>query len=68
MTTNFAFLPPEFRTVAESAARAEGHIMGDPRAAIVESVEQQKARMRAHLAGQDALFACLQSRVFNGEL
>ena len=30
--SNFAFLPPEFRTVAESAARAEGHIIGDPRA------------------------------------
>lgn len=34
-------------------------------AAIVESVEQQKARLRAHL---DALFASLQSRAFNGAL
>ncbi len=100
MTTNFAFLPPEFRTNGESATRAEGHIMGDPRAAcfharfalesavhwlyhhsnrpvrrydalqaaIVESVEQQKTRMRGHLAELDALFACLQSRAFNGEL
>ncbi len=37
-------------------------------AAIVESVEAQKARMRAHLAELDALFASLQSRAFNGEL
>ena len=35
---------------------------------IVESVEAQKARMRAHLAELDALFASLQSRAFNGEL
>lgn len=31
--SNFAFLPPEFRAIAESATRSEGHIMGDPRAA-----------------------------------
>ena len=37
-------------------------------AAIVESVERQKARQRAHLAELDALFASLQSRAFNGEL
>jgi type I restriction enzyme S subunit len=37
-------------------------------AAIVESVEQQKARLRAHLAELDALFASLQFRAFNGEL
>lgn len=37
-------------------------------ATIVESVEQQKARMRAHLAELDALFASLQHRAFNGEL
>jgi type I restriction enzyme S subunit len=37
-------------------------------AAIVDSVERQKARMRAHLAELDALFASLQSRAFNGEL
>ena len=37
-------------------------------AAIVESVGQQKARMRDHLAELDALFASLQSRAFNGEL
>jgi type I restriction enzyme S subunit len=37
-------------------------------AAIVESVEEQKTRMRGHLAELDALFACLQSRVFIGEL
>jgi type I restriction enzyme R subunit len=33
MTTNFAFLPTEFRTIAESAARAESRIMGNPRSA-----------------------------------
>lgn len=37
-------------------------------ATVVESVEQQKARMRAHLAELDALFASLQHRAFNGEL
>lgn len=37
-------------------------------AAIVKSVEQQKARMRAHLTELDTLFASLQSRAFNGEL
>ncbi len=31
--SNFAFLPDPFRTIAESAKRAEGHIMGDSRAA-----------------------------------
>ena len=37
-------------------------------AAIVESIEQQKARMRTHLEELDTLFASLQSRAFNGEL
>jgi type I restriction enzyme, S subunit len=37
-------------------------------AAIVESVEQQKASQRAHLAELDTLFAALQQRAFNGEL
>lgn len=37
-------------------------------AAIVESIEQQKASQRAHLAELDALFASLQSRAFRGEL
>ena len=31
--SNFAFLSADFRTIAESATRAEGHVMGDPRAA-----------------------------------
>jgi type I restriction enzyme R subunit len=31
--SNFAFLPTEFRDVADAATRAEGHIMSDPRAA-----------------------------------
>jgi type I restriction enzyme S subunit len=37
-------------------------------ATIVESVEQQKSRLRAHLAELGTLFASLQSRAFNGEL
>lgn len=37
-------------------------------AAIVESVEQQKARQRAHLDELDTLFASLQSRAFTGNL
>ncbi|MEB3189949.1 MAG: restriction endonuclease subunit S [Snowella sp.] len=37
-------------------------------ATIVEAVEQQKARMREHLAELDTLFASLQHRAFNGEL
>ena len=37
-------------------------------AAIVESVERQKTRMRAHLAELDALFASLQFRAFSGTL
>ena len=35
-------------------------------AAVVESVEQQRARQRAHLAELDTLFASLQSRAFRG--
>lgn len=35
---------------------------------IIESVERQKSRLRAHLAELDALFASLQSRAFNGDL
>lgn len=37
-------------------------------AAIVESVERQKASQRAHLAELDSLFASLQHRAFRGEL
>ena len=37
-------------------------------AAIVDSIEQQKAKQRAHLAELDTLFASLQSRAFRGEL
>ncbi len=35
--SNFAFLPPTFRAIAESAKRAEGHIVGDPRAACFQA-------------------------------
>jgi len=37
-------------------------------ASIVEAVNHQKARLRAHLAELDTLFASLQARAFNGEL
>ena len=37
-------------------------------ATIVESVEQQKTRQRAHLAELDTLFASLQSSAFRGDL
>ena len=37
-------------------------------AAIVESVEQQKASQRTHLAELDTLFASLQSRAFRGDI
>ena len=37
-------------------------------ATIVESVEQQRASQRAHLAELDTLFASLQSRAFRGDL
>ncbi len=37
-------------------------------ATIVKSVEQQKARMQAHLTELDTLFAALQQQAFNGEL
>ena len=37
-------------------------------AAIVQSVEQQRVRQRAHLAELDTLFASLQSRAFLGNL
>ena len=37
-------------------------------AVVAQSIEQQKARQRAHLAELDSLFASLQSRAFKGEL
>ena len=37
-------------------------------AAIVESVDEQESRQRAHLAELDNLFASLQSRAFRGDL
>ncbi len=37
-------------------------------AAIVESIENQRASQRAHLAELDTLFASLQSRAFRGDL
>ncbi len=31
--SNFTFLPPAFKDLAEASRKAEEHIMGDPRAA-----------------------------------
>ena len=31
--SNFAFMPTSLRAITDSARKAEGHIMGDPRAA-----------------------------------
>jgi hypothetical protein len=36
--SNFAFLPAQFRTIADSAIKAESHILGDPRAACIQDV------------------------------
>ncbi len=37
-------------------------------ASIVEAIEKQKTRLKAHLSELDTLFASLQSRAFQGEL
>ena len=37
-------------------------------AAIVESIDEQRTRQRAHLAELDTLFASLQSRAFQGDI
>ncbi|MCZ0942115.1 MAG: hypothetical protein OXJ53_03560, partial [Gammaproteobacteria bacterium] len=37
-------------------------------AAVVDSIEEQSANQRAHLAELDTLFASLQSRAFRGDL
>jgi type I restriction enzyme R subunit len=33
MVSNFAFIPPTFKDLAEATRKAEGYIMGDPRTA-----------------------------------
>ena len=35
--SNFAFLPDEFHTIAESASKAEGYILSDPRSACFQA-------------------------------
>ena len=37
-------------------------------ATVVESIEEQKASQRSHMAELDTLFASLQSRAFRGDL
>ena len=37
-------------------------------ASIVQSIEQHRSHLRAHLTELDSLFASLQARAFNGEL
>lgn len=41
--SNFGFLPPDFREVAESAALAESRITGDPRAACFHAQRSLEA-------------------------
>ena len=41
--SNFTFLPSDFRDIPESAAKAEGHIMGDPRAACFRGEPSKNA-------------------------
>ena len=66
--------PSTTGTVGEPAAgfSGVGWSCGNPhdydREYCVESVEQQKASQRAHLAELDTLFASLQSRAFKGDL
>ena len=38
MSSNFAFLPPAFKDLAEASRKAESHIMGDPRAACFHAL------------------------------
>lgn len=48
--SNFAFLPATFSTIAESARRAEGYTMGDPRSACFHArctLEEVHAGLRA---------------------
>jgi type I restriction enzyme R subunit len=40
--TNFAFLPADFKRIANAARQAESHILGDPRAACFHT---RKARV-----------------------
>lgn len=52
--SNFTFLPRAFKDLAEAYRKAEGQIMGDPRAACFHA--------------RFALEAALQHRGFHGEL
>jgi len=52
--SNFTFLPPALKDLAEASRKTEAHIMGDPRAACFHA--------------RFALEAALQHRAFRGEL
>ena len=52
--SNFTFLPPAFKDLAEASRKAEAHIMGDPRAACFHA--------------RFALEAAVQHRALHGEL
>ena len=52
--SNFTFLPPTFKDLAEASRKAEEQIMGDPRAACFHACF--------------ALEAAVQHRGFHGEL
>jgi type I restriction enzyme R subunit len=42
--SNFTFLPPAFKDLAEASRKAEGQIMGDPRAACFHALQNRSFR------------------------
>lgn len=53
--SNFAFLHADFRAIAESATLAEGHILGDPRAAVLSRIGPSPESGHGAI---DVLFRC----------
>jgi len=46
MNSNFSFLPPAFKDLAEASRKAEEHVMGDPRAACFHARFALEAAVR----------------------
>ncbi len=42
--SNFTFLPPAFKGLAEASRKAEAQIMGDPRAACFHALQHRAFR------------------------
>lgn len=60
--SNFAFLPPAFKDLAEASRKAEQHIMDDPRAACFHvrfAALQHRAFQRGTLTGFSRCFPVL---------